>query len=332
MERKPKTPTTLRPVILCPGRSTKSGVPAFLSDDSTQGNDLLDLLELLRRVPGTRAPLVVAAQSHADLIRYKLNRAGLETVGIITLPHDRGSAPAAALAAFVVRAHRPDDVVLVLSTNFRPQSGGEIIQSIDAARPGGLGNNIICLDPDSAASGLIFSPQTYLAALRETDRGTFNACVRAYKQGRSENGFFHPAAEAFSDCRGISIREVVDKCNGTAKSERNSNAGRTTGMTSPNTLKVECENVTVIGDQRPIAVVGLSDLIVMDGEDGLVVAAKVRIGDVGEIARRLLQKRKHSERRSSGYASKMHRHDPDNDPAADGESSNVVPFLAPCAD
>lgn len=91
----------------------------------------------LQRLDGLPAapPRLICNERHRFLVAEQLRRLGMEQVGILLEPVERGTAPAIALAALQVCAETPDPILLVLAADHLIRDMTAFHASIRAALP-----------------------------------------------------------------------------------------------------------------------------------------------------------------------------------------------------
>ena len=150
---------------------------------------------------------------------------------------------------------------------------------------------------------LLCSAQTLLSALGEHAPDILKACQQAMSPAAQDGNFVRPQLQAFEACRSESIDYAV--------MERHANvsvlpfAGAWSDVGSWNAvadltpadvqgnrvqgqgLAVESNNTFVHAPQRPVVVLGVQDLLVIDTPDALLVAANSHVEQVKQVVARL---------------------------------------------
>jgi mannose-1-phosphate guanylyltransferase/mannose-6-phosphate isomerase len=151
----------------------------------------------------------------------------------------------------------------------------------------------------------LVSVGTWLKELERHRPQIFQACRRAYSAGKSDSDFFRVESQAFSECPGDSIDyAVMEKTDRAAvipldagwsdigawsalwqvsEHDRNGNALR------GDVCLHDTSNSLLFSNHRLVAAVGVSDLIVVETADAVLVMHKDRAQNVREVVEQLKQ-------------------------------------------
>jgi mannose-1-phosphate guanylyltransferase/mannose-6-phosphate isomerase len=108
------------PIVLCGGSGTRlwplsrSHLPKQFLPLVSERTMLQETLERLQGLEGAKSPIAIANEEHRFLAAEQLREIGREPQALLLEPAGRGTAPAAACAALLLRESSPDAVMLVM--------------------------------------------------------------------------------------------------------------------------------------------------------------------------------------------------------------------------
>ncbi len=345
----------LTPVILCGGSGTrlwplsrtsypKQLLPLF------EGKSLLQQTLLrLRELPNLNSALIICNQEYRFIIAEQVRALGFDDAKIILEPEGRNTAPATTVAALMLQASHPDNLMLVLPAdhviNDYSQFTAAVELAVQAAEQGrlvtfgvkptkpetgygyiqkgpALAEDIFQVQqfvekPDLATaekylhsgeyfwnSGMfLFSVKDFLAEMKVHAADILEASLVCFKEIQMDHDFYRISAEIFKLCRSESLDyAVMEKSKNIAVVPLYSDwsdLGSWSALwelykpdASGNVIKgdVIAQNVNnsyLHSESRLVAIVGVSDLIVVETADAVMVAHKDKCQEVKHLVNSL---------------------------------------------
>ncbi len=243
---------------------------------------------------------------------------GEDTV-VLLLPSDHHIGDAAAFAqtvAFGAALAERDFIVTFGITPDSPHIGYGYIQRGEAEAPGfrvaqfrekpnrETAEKLLAEGGNDWNSGIyMFKPKVFLSELEKYERGVHDAVISAYARGKTDSAGFHPEAGAWSASPSISIDNAVaertDRAATVPADMKWSDVGGWPALWDiaekdegrnvllGDVLAIGVQDSYVRAEGRLVALVGVSDLVVIETADAVCIAPRERAEEVKALVNAL---------------------------------------------
>ncbi|MEM1036176.1 MAG: sugar phosphate nucleotidyltransferase [Pseudomonadota bacterium] len=301
---------SLVPVILAGGMGTRLW-PLSRRDNPKAFQKLTSLrpmlVETLMRLPEAisgvdlSAPVVVANETHAALVRGAMMVSDDSDGWVIVEPEGKDTAPAAAMAAhFALEQEREDALILVLPADQEIGNVGAFHAGLQEAVGRALEDNLVRLmDKDRGDTGIFVVRATRFLSELETHRRQMAQMCRAAWKGRYKAGnrVIGPDPEAWNTLDAESVNTAIfqqtdqsislevkmdwsDIEDFAALSEHIEPDTLDNRIQGRAVLEQSQGNLVVSEGARTVTLLGCEDMVVIDTPDAVLVVPKSKAGDV----------------------------------------------------
>lgn len=153
----------------------------------------------------------------------------------------------------------------------------------------------------------VLNSETWLDAIRKTDRSIFNNVTKSWKKKTIDNAFMRPNSSDYSKARSKSVDYAVIEKAASLKIEIKAlemktnwsdigqhsmldvlfKKNRKKNIFQGDVVEEDAKNTTVIGSNRHISLLGVEDLIVLDTKDSLLIVNKKSSASMKELIKKI---------------------------------------------